>query len=92
MTSIEIAQSFDELEALLRRPAAPAEPVLLTKDGVAYAALVPLKEEPDAETQATWKSRRFQEVLARSRADSAAGREQELDEVARELGLAGGAR
>ena len=92
MTSIEIAESFEELEALLRRPAAPAEPVLLTKDGVAYAALVPLSTEPDAETEATWKSRRFQEILARSRADSAIGREQDLDEVAHELGLAGHSR
>ena len=88
MTSIEIARSFDELEALLRRPDAPAEPVLLTKDGVAYAALVPLNGvEADDETRATLRSRRFRQALARSRADSAAGREQPLEEVVRELGL-----
>lgn len=87
MTSIEIADSFDELEELLRRPVAPAAPVVLTKAGIAYAALIPLDEGPDAETRATWKSRRFQEILTRSRADTTGGREQDFETVVRELGL-----
>jgi hypothetical protein len=74
--------------------------VLLTKDGVAYAALVPVDAAaaaapaagPGAETRATWGSPRFQELLARSRADSAAGREQPLEDVVRELGLTPGGR
>lgn len=88
MTSIEIASSFAELEELLRRPTAPPEPVILTKGGVAYAALVPVAgiERPDAETRATWDSPAFQQILARSRADTGAGREQSIDEVRRELG------
>ena len=89
MTSIEIASSFAELEELLRHPTAPTEPVVLTKGGVAFAALVPVAHPtgPDAETRATWESPAFQEVLARSRADTAAGREQPIDELRRELGL-----
>jgi hypothetical protein len=90
LTEIEIAGSLEELEALLRRPDAPREPVLLTKHGVVYAALVPAAalRAPDAETRATWESPRFQEILARSRADSAGGREAPLDDVIRDLELA----
>ena len=53
------------------------------------AGLVPVASPtgPDAETLATWNSPAFQEILARSRADTAAGREQPLDEVRRALGL-----
>jgi antitoxin (DNA-binding transcriptional repressor) of toxin-antitoxin stability system len=96
MTSIEIARSFDQLERLLRRPEAPREPVILTKDGVAYAAVVPVDATidaagPDAETRATWASASFQEILARSREDRDAGREQSLEEVARDLRLVVGA-
>lgn len=89
MTSIEIASSFAELEKLLRLPTTPADPVILTKNGVAFAALVPVADPagPDAETGATWNSPAFQEILARSRADTDVGREQSLDEVRRELGL-----
>lgn len=89
MTSIEISRSFAELEELLRHPTAPTEPVVLTKDGVAFAALVPVAGPavPDAETLATWDSPAFQKILVRSRSDTAAGREQPLDEVRQELGL-----
>jgi PHD/YefM family antitoxin component YafN of YafNO toxin-antitoxin module len=88
MTSIEIGESLDQLGDLLSRSEAPTEPVLLTKHGVAYAAIVPVNDAgADTESEATWKSPRFQELLARSRADSGAGREQSLEDVARELGL-----
>jgi antitoxin (DNA-binding transcriptional repressor) of toxin-antitoxin stability system len=89
LTSIEIASSFTELEEMLRHPNAPTEPVVLTKNGVAFAALVPVASPAglDAETRATWNSPAFQAILARSRADTEAGREQPLDEVRRELGV-----
>lgn len=90
MTNIESASSFDELAKILRHPTTATEPVVLTKDGAAFAAIVPVAGPavPDAETLATWRSPAFQQILARSRADTDAGREQPLDDVAGSLASA----
>ena len=89
MREVEIASSFEELEAILRRPAPLDEPVMLTKAGRIFATLVPDGDTggPDAETAAVWSSPVFQALLAQSDHDIADGRVHSLEDVARELGV-----
>jgi antitoxin (DNA-binding transcriptional repressor) of toxin-antitoxin stability system len=81
---IEIGQATGPLGQYARE--IEAGPVVLTQDGHAVAALVPIDDE-DAESLALSLSPRFQAVIEQARAEFREGQSLTADEVRRSLGV-----
>ncbi len=85
MKTIDIADATQTLASAARE--AGDEPLVVTESGKPVAVVVSI-EGPDAESLSLSANPRFLSIIARSRAQQAAGLELSDEEMRRQLGIA----
>ena len=84
MKRIEVTQATDPLGHYARE--LQEEPLVLTEDGHAIAALFPI-DDADLESMALSLSPKFQALIDRARAEDRNGASLSAEDVRRELGI-----
>ena len=85
MKKVELARATDSLESYARRLG--QEPLVLTEDGHAIAALLPV-DDAEVESMMLSLSPKFQAIIDGARAEHESGASLSAEEARRELGIA----